>query len=476
MSDQRWDLPERAYVTWLVVVVVLGAALRAGGLATDFWLDEVWTWSIARGLTSPLGVFTEVHHSNNHHLLTLWYYALGPDASVLALRLPSWIAGVASILLVAAVARPAGRLEAALAATFAAVCFALVHFSSEARGYALAVAFALAAQLALDRQERRPGIGPALGFGAAVALGLLAHLTTVFYWAGAAALSLRRLRGLPPAGAIRRLVALHALPLIALAVLYALDLRELAVGGGNVTDLPALLARIVGFSFGLPVVRELGVASTLIAILVLSLAIYARARRRDDRWIGDEIQILVAPTVVFAVLRPDVTALRYFLIAIAFTLPLLAELLAAGLRRGTIARAVALFAIAAFVVGHARHDAAFLALGRGGYAEAVRTMAAHDPDATIEVGSDHDFRNGLVLRFHARELPPERRLLYRPRSRWRTGGPRWFIIHRAQRPEQPRLALAFATGERFRLLAEYDHAAISGFYWALYRNDRPPEH
>jgi hypothetical protein len=99
-------------------------------------------------------------------------------------------------------------------------------------------------------------------------------------------------------------------------------------------------------------------------------------------------------------------------------------------------------------------------------------MAAQTPGPVIEVGSDHDFRNRLVLDFHARELPAGKRLAYRTREHWPEGGPDWLIVHAAQRPPAPAPQLV-SGGARYRLVAEYDHGAISGFYWALYRNEGP---
>jgi hypothetical protein len=43
------------------------------------------------------------------------------------------------------------------------------------------------------------------------------------------------------------------------------------------------------------------------------------------------------------------------------------------------------------------------------------------------------------------------------------------VAHHSQRPAQTGETLTLATGEHFKLVAEFDHAAISGFYWALYR-------
>ncbi len=219
-------------------------------------------------------------------------------------------------------------------------------------------------------------------------------------------------------------------------------------------------------------IRSLGLAYILIAAVAVAAAAAVRARRGDDSWIGDLVTILAAPLLVLALLRPDVIAVRYFLIGITLALLLLADLLAAALRAGGTRRILGIALGIAFVAGNAVHLSAFLEHGRGGFRAALFSMAAHDPNPEIRVGSDHDFRNGSVLRFYARELPEDRTLAYFPRDQRPPNGPEWMILHRAQRPARIASTLTDAAGHRYTLLSEFDHAAISGFYWALYRNDR----
>ena len=119
--------------------------------------------------------------------------------------------------------------------------------------------------------------------------------------------------------------------------------------------------------------------------------------------------------------------------------------------------------------GNGAHTAAFLEHGRGGYRAALRAMATHSQGPLIRVGSDHDFRNRVMLRFYARELPEDRKLSYFPRTHWPDQGTEWFLMHRAAAPESAAPRWVDPNGNVYTLFAEYDHAAISGFYSALYR-------
>lgn len=419
-------------------------------------------------LESPLGVFTQLHDSNNHYLQSIWLYALG-DAPAWLLRLPAFVAGNASIALCAVLGWRRGRLEALLAAWLCALCFALVHFSSEARGYAGVVFFALAAQWALESDLEAPRLGRALLFGACIVAGFLSQLIFVFYWCGAGAQMLWHWRAQPLPVLGRRLLARHALPLAGLAWLYAVDLRVLVVGRGDPTDVPLLLAQAVGWTLGLPIARALAAPAALVALALVAAGLALRARRGDDSWIAIAITFFL-PIAVFAWLRPEMIPFRYFLIGSALTLLLCADLAAAAWRAGGVRRGVAVLGLLLFALGNATHWRDFTALGRGGFRAALRAMANATPGEVIDVASDHDFRNRLVLQYYARELPAGKRLAYVPSRRFHTQRPEWLIRHAPSRPARPAERIV-VDGTPYRLFAEYDHAAISGFYWAVYRKE-----
>lgn len=464
-------ISRRAALVACAGIAALGAVLRIAPATGDFWLDEIWTWFDVGRLTSPLQVFTSIHHSNNNHLNSLFFYAIGREAHWTLYRVPSLVAGILSVPLAAWIASRRGRLDAVLAALLVATCFALVHFSSEARGYATAVSAALVATVALEAAlGGRRGAGAL--FGVCVVLGFLSHLVFLFFYAGAIAQSGWRLLREPTqrARGARRFAALHAFPLACFALLWWVDLRLLAVGGGNPTDYAALVARTVGFSLGLPVLAALALPYAALATALIAAGVHRLRRDGDDAWILYATTIAIAPACVIGLLRPDVVAVRYFLIGITFTLILASQLLADLVRAGGPRRALGLALLALFLAGNGRHIAAFLEHGRGGYHEALLTMARQSPGSRIVAGSDHDFRNGLVLRFYGRWLPEGVTLDYRSRTERPPGGPDWLVRHAPRRPAEILKRVGDGQGNRYALAAEFDHAAISGFYWALYRN------
>lgn len=462
--------------TWLAVAacVLAGTVVRALSCWNDFWLDEIWTWADARRLDSALGVFTQIHHSNNHHLNTLFFYWLGDQREWALYRLPALFAGSGTLVLAALLGARRGRLEAVLAAGICAASFPLVHYSSEARGYSLAVFFALAALLSLLRFLERGGKAAAAIFTVSICLGILSQLFFVFFWCGAlvwTALRLARRPG-PRALALADALRLHAAPTIGLLALAAVDLRHLSVGGGPPAVPAEIVARTLGFSLGLPVRSELAPLYAALCSGLLGLGLVRLARERDDLWLLWLVAIVLAPAAILALLRPDVIDLRYFLVGIALFLILLAWILGAELRAGGFRRALAVLGLALFLFGNAVHIERFLRLGRGGFQATLAFMAERSPGGRIVVGSDQDFRNAMVLRFYARLLPAGMLLDYRERDRWPTQGPEWIVTHRRFRPERTLPEIAFESAARYRLVADFDHAGISGFYWALYRRAR----
>lgn len=113
-------------------------ALRVAGAQGDLWLDEIWSLAHVDG-GSPIDVFTSIHHDNNHHLNSLWLVLVGSHQPPMLYRVPAVAAGTATVLLLASM-RPGGRVAAVLAASSSF----LVHYDSEARGYALAALFCVA--------------------------------------------------------------------------------------------------------------------------------------------------------------------------------------------------------------------------------------------------------------------------------------------------------------------------------------------
>jgi mannosyltransferase len=170
--------------TALAALVLLAAGLRLSTLGLQsFWYDEAFT--PVHVLHASLGATLRamVHTENTP---PLWYVIEWLDARVLgtgevALRLPSALAGIATVPVAWAIgAELGGRRAAILAATLVAVNPLLVWYSQEARAYALFVLTAALAMLCFLRAEREPTRARMVAFAFSGSLALLTHYFALF--------------------------------------------------------------------------------------------------------------------------------------------------------------------------------------------------------------------------------------------------------------------------------------------------------
>ena len=129
-------MTERRYTGLLCGIVLLGLALRIASAQGGLWLDEAWSAELARQAGTPLGVFLNINHDNNHHLNSLWMQFVGFGAPPLLQRALSIVSGTIAIFVAAAIVRPRGPTIALVAALLFAVSPMMVTMGSEARGYA----------------------------------------------------------------------------------------------------------------------------------------------------------------------------------------------------------------------------------------------------------------------------------------------------------------------------------------------------
>ena len=144
----------------LAALVLLAAGLRLSTLGLQsFWYDEAFT--PVHVLHGSLGAtLRAIVHTENTP--PLWYVIEWLDARVLgtgeiALRLPSALAGIATVPVAWAIGGElGGRRAGLLTATLVAVNPLFVWYSQEARAYALFVLTAALAMLCFLRADREP--------------------------------------------------------------------------------------------------------------------------------------------------------------------------------------------------------------------------------------------------------------------------------------------------------------------------------
>ncbi len=205
----------------LAAITLLAAALRLSTLdLQSLWYDEAFT-PVHVLHASLWATLRSVVHTENTP--PLWYLLEWVDSRVLgtgavALRLPSAVAGIATVPVAWAIGRElAGRRAAILCAAIVAVNPLFVWYSQEARAYGLFVLSAAVAMLCFLRAERDPTPKRMAAFALSGSVALLTHYFALFllipmvlWLAGERS----RRRAALPATAALVIVGLSLLPLI----------------------------------------------------------------------------------------------------------------------------------------------------------------------------------------------------------------------------------------------------------------------
>jgi hypothetical protein len=463
----------------------VGAAL-AGAVALrllcargDLWLDEVWSLALLSSIESPLQIVTKLAHDNNHVLNSLLAWGLRGFGDF-AVRIPAVIAGTAGVAVgawFAAWPDPGARdpsrpgVRAALAALLLATSYLMVHYQSEARGYALALGIGLLSPWAFLRANADPGSRLVKVHWVAVSLALLGHAVAVHLFAATVAWSVARFRrdGLMGPRLVRLLLWWHGAPAAFAAVLYLGFLRRMAIGGGPEESLLDVLGRVVAYTLGLPL--SLGTLALLfLGAALVGGGLVALRRLGSDQWAFYATGIVFSPVLALLFQPGDLRFERYFYVSAALLLLLAARLLALLWARTP---AAALLAVALFLGAQYPRLARLIADGRGAYRLAVAHMVGRTPGRPVRVASDHDFRNALVISYQAARLGVQDQVAYTPSAALSASGADWYVAHRPADTPPPAPVFTDPGGRTYRLDRSLPSAPLSGFYWFLFKRVAP---
>ena len=175
-------MSRRALAAAAAGLTALAFVLRVRGMGQSLFGDEVLTYQIIdhASLVDVLRALRAAPESTPPLHYALAWASGGISGALTDIRLPSLVAGSATVPLLLAVGR---RLVPARAAWLAAAAFALSPFATlyatETRAYALVTAATTAALLLLLRAVERSSTGRWAAFAAAGTVALYAHYTAV---------------------------------------------------------------------------------------------------------------------------------------------------------------------------------------------------------------------------------------------------------------------------------------------------------
>ncbi|HEY7300930.1 MAG TPA: hypothetical protein VH684_23810 [Xanthobacteraceae bacterium] len=471
-----------------VALVGLGGILRIYGARGDLWLDEIWSLVLLEPVKSFGQIMWGINSDNNHVLNSMYLYMIGPNAAPILLRGMSIALGIATVVAAGLILWRDGVLGALCAMLLFAVSYPVVHYGSEARGYSGLILFTLLALFFLQREFSRPSWINRQGFGLAIGLGLLSHLSMVIPAAAFGIWTLfviwRRTAGLGKAAGNGFFILLPAfvwtiaiagsVGYVALRYGFVVSVRSVpnkfAIGGLDPFDFTGAinaLGELIRLTVGLP--DSVPAAVCFVGVMALILVSAPVWRNRADRRFSlYVISVIILPTAVLAARVPNTQFPRYFLFSGIMFLLFIADLVTGAWLRGGLYRSAAALTLTAIVCGNAISLYHFFSQGRGHYSTAVSAMIE---SGWIVYGSDHDFRTPMVVNFysHKRGIRAD---YIRIRDWCTNHPPDWYIV---ESPDDPILAYTLANltfprcALRFRRTETFSYWGLSGRQWVLYR-------
>jgi len=442
----RWSSTEKLL---LVVLLLDVAVVRWIALGTQFWLDEVWSWRLAleeMGSWADLLGSPRLQWDNNHLLNTAYIHLVGPQQDWRVYRLLAWVSGIASVAATAWITVRQSRVSRWVTLVLVAFSFPLAVHSSEARGYAPATMFALLAfglqRLALERSR---WWAPVL-LQICVVLGYLSHLSFVFVhlalmaWSGWRLLSARAERARWMLRMALRWGSMHGVALLFFGALYWIHVRHSLSLPGPLYPLVRILRHTIAHSMGSPLDGGLAWLAAATVALAFACELACMARQGEDAWLFHLTAVALAPTLVIAALSPPTFYTRYFVVCLPFLYLVLGQLAGRLFARSRPLALCATLLVLLAVAGNLLRTYRFLAIGRGGYREALLEMARRTRGAEISVGSNNDACVADVLRFYSNLLPGGKRVRFRRGGVW--------VKSEAERLINPNPSRPLPTGER----------------------------
>jgi hypothetical protein len=361
------------------------------------------------------------------------------------------------------------RIDGWLTGALLSLSFMLVVYSTEARGYAWLILFALLAFDSLRRYLDRPSLSRAALFWVWIALGLSAHTTIAHFYVGVLVWSGFRLRG-----RFSDFVRLHAVSLAWTAAWAWFVLRGSVIGGGPRWSWATLGDQTLAWTLGYPVgVVPAAVVAIAAAGLVITDAIWLWQDEASDEGLF-YVGTILGPPLLVAALNPPWLFPRYFLVSLVFFLLVIARQLRRLLGAGVWGRVVAVAALAGFCAGNFWHLARFDRDGRGGASAAVEYMTAHSATNPASVtGEPVDLWTAMPLAFYSRLQGDSSRLSYVPRTDVGRSIPaasiEWVVIQNQDAEVQPAPTVTLSPGAEFVLRTSHGFYGPSGMNWFVYQ-------
>ncbi len=345
------------------------------------WLDEIWTiQGVQAGVHSPTDIVLSVKHDNNHFLNSFFVYLIGPGRADWAYRCPALIAGTLAVFLAGWIQRLQGAVSCMSAMLLTGFSYLLVNYSSEARGYAYEILFAVALFGILCQLDQQVSVAWELMFTVVCMLGFLAHPLFLNVYLSAQiwmVLCLWRGRKSLCAKAIATTVALCTIiPGLFFTWLYFVNWGQMSIGGGESPAYFVVIAQTFSLVVGGPFSSPGYYCSAAITVLVLVAALWNVFGRMPRRAAFYLCAVVVFPAITLAIVPREDLYPRYFLANVLFLLLLWSDYLSDLWRGPTGSKWFVAAVLVVFLIANSCHVVELIINGRGHYREAIQLIEA----------------------------------------------------------------------------------------------------
>jgi len=436
----------------------------------DMWLDEIWSLYLIKS-AEHIWDLLSIYLDNNHILNSFYLFFTGENGSALSYRLLSVLSGSAVVVIMGLINLQRGLTAGLITLGLGMFSYPLIHYSSEARGYAPAMLFALISYVCLRQIINKGPKWSIMLLQASVVLGLLSHLTFIFVYVSLLAWMMANLMR-SHSGLRQIAIKMTYLNWVSASVIFAfcyLFVKKMSIGGGNPRSLSDVLVSVATLISGAPetgLPHIIGIVLSCIGLVGGLLFLY---REGGDEWFFVLFVVILIPLLFLTTINYELLNERFFLVGLPFFYLMVGRWAASILVKGSLkGKITCVLILMFFLVGNFQRNIDLMNVGRGGYRQALQFMAVKTSGRDIIVGSDHDFRNKIVLQYYSQDLPLGKRLLYFDKNNWPANGPEWIITHSQKAEFNPPLVLEIQGNGDYYLAANFKFRGLSGFHWALY--------
>ncbi|MCX5848970.1 MAG: hypothetical protein NTW65_05930 [Deltaproteobacteria bacterium] len=458
----------------LIFAFITGGILRLLSASDNLWFDEIWSVNFARSMQSFWDVF-KIHHDNNHILNTLYLYFFGFGAVWSKYRLLSIITGALAVPIIGYIGFRRSFLSGLVVSVLAAFSYPLIVYSSEARGYAPAMLFALTAYAAFQyyNKERSPLI--LFSFWISSIAGILSHLTFFYIFAGFFISSIFRVKEslnkiINP---LKELAAWHLIPSCFMVFLYLFFVKGIVIGGGEsigagLERLSDFLSPVVGLMPG----SIISIIPAFLLFIAVSAWILIAERKLSPDWIFYAVILVTVPLLAFIV-PVDFFGSRYIALLLPFLYLILALILTKITSFPRFGIIICIILISLFAFGNVRRINDQLSTGRGNYLDAVKYIMYNSHSSRVSIITDHEFRNLTVIDFYKQFIPMSKEIdyisyndiLYKKKE-----APEWLVMHHRFEPGFTPPISRSIEDKKYKLVKISPSANIlSGWNWYIYK-------